>query len=166
MSAEDPATGDRRWQRIERLVGDALALPDAERGAFLDRECGTDAELRREVESLLELAPRAEGFLEPPRLAPGADLGGGGGPGADPWFGRRIGSFELRTLLGAGGMGRVYEAWQDPPGRSAAVKIVNALVASSDRWRFEFEASILARLRHPNIAHLYGRLISMNAAGS
>ena len=54
-------------QSIDRVFWDAaqLASPD-ECAAYLDRECGDDAELRRKVEQLLKARSKAENFLESP----------------------------------------------------------------------------------------------------
>ena len=44
-----------RWERVKELFADVAELPEPERTAFLDRECGDDHELRKEVEQLLEI---------------------------------------------------------------------------------------------------------------
>jgi hypothetical protein len=58
-----------RWQRIESLFHAARALDPDARAAFLVRECATDAELRREVETLLAAAEADPDFLEAAPLA-------------------------------------------------------------------------------------------------
>lgn len=58
-----------RWQRIERLYHDALTRPTAERAAFLAEACSGNDALAREVASLLEQRPSAEGFLGEPAAA-------------------------------------------------------------------------------------------------
>ena len=72
--------------------------------------------------------------------------------------GTRLGSYEVISALGAGGMGEVYRARDTKLGRSVAVKIVReGLAADPDRVaRFEREAKVLASLNHPHIAALYG----------
>ena len=72
--------------------------------------------------------------------------------------GTRLGSYEVLSSLGAGGMGEVYLARDTKLGRSVAVKIVReGLAADPDRVvRFEREAKVLASLNHPHIAALYG----------
>ena len=76
----------------------------------------------------------------------------------DAFVGQRIGVYELRALIGAGGMGRVYRARDTRLQRDVAVKILPASVADdSDRLtRFEREARMLASLNHPNIGAIYG----------
>ena len=71
--------------------------------------------------------------------------------------GARIGAYEIRSLLGTGGMGEVYRARDPKLERDVAIKVVPAAVAQdADRLaRFEREARSLAALNHPNIAQIY-----------
>jgi serine/threonine protein kinase len=72
--------------------------------------------------------------------------------------GTRLGSYEVLTLLGAGGMGEVYRAHDSRLGRDVALKILpEAFRSDPERLaRFEREARALAALNHPNIAAIYG----------
>jgi eukaryotic-like serine/threonine-protein kinase len=72
--------------------------------------------------------------------------------------GTRLGSYEILTLLGAGGMGEVYRAHDSRLGRDVALKILpEAFRSDPERLaRFEREARALAALNHPNIAAIYG----------
>ncbi|HSM19917.1 MAG TPA: serine/threonine-protein kinase, partial [Hyphomicrobiales bacterium] len=72
--------------------------------------------------------------------------------------GTRLGSFEITSLLGAGGMGEVYRATDNQLKRPVAIKVLPAAVAGdADRLaRFQREAEVLAALNHPNIAAVYG----------
>ena len=58
-------TDQEHWRRVDGILEAALELPAGERAEFLERACGGDAELRREVESLLA-HDRADGFLADP----------------------------------------------------------------------------------------------------
>src|SRR5216117_2736147 len=71
--------------------------------------------------------------------------------------GTKLGRYEIRSLLGAGGMGEVYLAQDTKLDRKVALKILPAEVASHrDRMeRFVREAKSAAALNHPNIAHIY-----------
>src|SRR5438552_14318116 len=71
--------------------------------------------------------------------------------------GTKLGRHEIRSLLGAGGMGEVYLAEDTRLHRKIALKILPAEVASNqDRMRrFNQEAQAAAALNHPNIAHTY-----------
>ncbi len=68
----------------------------------------------------------------------------------------KIGHYKVKRLIAAGGMGAVYEAVQEQPRRTVALKIMKQGIASrSSLRRFEYESQILARLRHPGIAQVY-----------
>jgi eukaryotic-like serine/threonine-protein kinase len=149
--------GAERWRRLEEVCQAALERPAEERAAFLAQACGADEELRREAASLLEREGRARGFLETPlgELAVNATYS----PGEPRDFiGRRVGAYEIRARLGAGGMGEVYRAHDHTLGRDVAIKVLPAAF-SADRERlarFEREARLLASLSHPHIGAIYG----------
>jgi len=72
--------------------------------------------------------------------------------------GTRFGSFEILSLLGAGGMGEVYRSRDSRLNRDVALKILPDLFANDpDRLaRFRREAQMLAALNHPNVAAIHG----------
>jgi serine/threonine protein kinase len=72
--------------------------------------------------------------------------------------GTRIGSYEILSALGAGGMGEVYRARDTRLDRDVAIKILpEAFAADAERLaRFQREAKVLAALNHPHIAAVYG----------
>jgi serine/threonine protein kinase/Tol biopolymer transport system component len=145
-----------RWRRVEDLCERALALDSRERPAFLAEACGADEALRREVESLLANASKAERFLDPSALAAAAHVVVN--PPIAALTGRRIGTYEFAGQLGVGGMGEVYRARDTKLGRDVAIKVLPpAFTADRDRLaRFEREARVLASLNHPNVAAIYG----------
>jgi serine/threonine protein kinase/tetratricopeptide (TPR) repeat protein len=139
----------------KRLQSIFLAAEEADdRAAVLDRECGGDAELRRQVEKLLAAhddsaeLPAANGAtgdyasVAIEKLAPGSVFAG---------------RYKLRELLGEGGMGVVYVADQlEPVQRRVALKIIRAnLPTQTLMARFEQERQALALMDHPNIAKVY-----------
>jgi serine/threonine protein kinase len=73
-------------------------------------------------------------------------------------FGTVLGGYEVRDLIGAGGMGEVYKGRDTKLNRSVAIKILPEHFAQdADRLaRFKREAQLLASLNHPNIAAIYG----------
>lgn len=74
----------------------------------------------------------------------------------DPLIGTDLGGVKIVTLIGEGGMGRVYEARQDRPDRAVAVKVIRQGITSEKTLRrFEREAEFLAKLQHPGIAQIY-----------
>src|SRR4051794_19728907 len=72
--------------------------------------------------------------------------------------GTRLGSYEILSALGAGGMGEVYRARDTTLNRDVAIKVLLASVAEDPERlaRFSREAQVLASLNHPLIAHIYG----------
>src|SRR5712692_6974736 len=133
-----------RWRQIEDLYHAAR-----EDRAVLDK---ADPELRREVESLLA-QEKGAGFLESPALEVAAQQLAG-----QDLIGRRIGSYQILSLVGAGGMGEVYRAKDTKLKREVALKVLpEAFAGDPERMaRFQREAEVLASLNHPNIAQIYG----------
>jgi serine/threonine protein kinase len=72
--------------------------------------------------------------------------------------GTKFGSYEVVALIGAGGMGEVYQAHDTKLGRDVAIKVLpEAFAHDAERLsRFQREAKMLAALNHPNIATIYG----------
>jgi serine/threonine protein kinase len=72
--------------------------------------------------------------------------------------GRRLGPYEILSVIGAGGMGEVYKARDTRLNRDVALKVIpEVFAADADRMsRFEREAKLLASLNHPHIAAIYG----------
>ena len=141
-----------RWQLISRIYHEASAQPADARDLFVRQAAAGDSDVERQVRSLLARSAD-DSFLHsrivsagwpddsrPPVLA-----------------GARLGRFEVRGLLGSGGMGEVYRAHDDTLGRDVALKILPPHLEDRDRLaRFEREARVLATLNHPNIAAIYG----------
>ncbi len=140
--------GDERWRRISGLYHAALDRDAKDRGTFLESACAGDESLRAEVESLLRYDD-SDAVLPPVTLPEGA------APGR--LVGRQLGSYEVRALLGAGGMGEVYAAYDPRLKRDVAIKVVPAtLAAHPERLkRLEREARAAAALNHPNILAVY-----------
>jgi tetratricopeptide (TPR) repeat protein len=68
----------------------------------------------------------------------------------------RLGSYRILRLIGEGGMGSVYEAEQEKPRRTVALKVIKPGVVSSQALRrFELESQVLGMLQHPGIARIY-----------
>jgi serine/threonine protein kinase len=72
-------------------------------------------------------------------------------------IGKKILNYEIKSLLGEGGMGNVYLGEHTQLGRKVAVKMLHPKLASNQalRERFKNEASAMAHLQHPNIVALY-----------
>src|SRR5215203_2959683 len=165
--------GAARWQRLEDIVQAALDRPAQERVAFLDQACGGDENLRREAASLAEQDDHAEGFLGTPigALAANAITYSPGGSlfedQSRDLIGSRIGGYEIRSRIGAGGMGEVYRARDHSLHRDVAIKVLpSAFATDLERLaRFEREARLLASLNHPHIGAVYGLAGDSNLRG-
>lgn len=148
---------------VSQLFEKALALPQAERAAFLEQTCREHPEVRQPVEALLSASEWQGEFRDNPQS-----------PGKPPWNptaetqqgltgsqragpGIRLGRYGLIEALGSGGMGEVYRARDEKLERSVAVKVLRPglLTSEAARGRFRREALALARLNHPNLAALY-----------
>ncbi|HVK08826.1 MAG TPA: WD40 repeat domain-containing serine/threonine protein kinase [Gemmataceae bacterium] len=137
----------------ESVFTAALALPESDRAAYLDRACAGNPSLRADIQALLA-AHAASHFLD----RPPADVAATGAfrPTAAA-VGDRVGPYKLLQQLGEGGMGTVYMAEQEEPvRRMVAVKIIRAGADSrSVLARFEAERQALALMDHPNIARVF-----------
>lgn len=143
-----------QWQRTKTIVADALELPHTKRDAFVAETCADDAALRAEVLDLLRSFDTAGDVLSEQGV-PGQTLADAL---ASPGVGRgtRIGRYEVHSLLGSGGMGSVFEAFDTALQRPVALKLLSMGLASTGaRKRFDAEAAALARLDHPNVARVF-----------
>jgi serine/threonine protein kinase/tetratricopeptide (TPR) repeat protein len=137
--------------RANELFLKALELPSAERHAFLDDACAGDAELRAEVESLLEANTCAGSFLESPACDLLATVDE---PPLAERSGSVIGPYKLLEQIGEGGMGLVFVAEQQRPvRRRVALKLIKPGMDTREViTRFEAERQALALMDHANIA--------------
>jgi serine/threonine protein kinase/Tol biopolymer transport system component len=133
-----------RWSQVNDVLHGAMEVPPDKRADYLDHACAADSALRREVESLLAADEQARtSFLE------SAPLG--------LTKGTRLGDYEVRSKLGAGGMGEVYRALDLRLRREVAIKILPGFASSDPERlrRFEQEALATAALNDPNILAVY-----------
>jgi serine/threonine protein kinase len=153
MLPAEPIMTRERWEQITRVYEQVLDQEPLARGAFIAEACGDDAEMRREIETLLAqdeeqgLVDRpvwtiASDLIEPaPSLAPGSALG----------------PYQIDRLVGEGGMGQVFRAIDTRLNRTVAVKILPPSDGIDPllRERFGREAQASASLTHPQICTLY-----------
>ena len=143
-------------EREEGIFRAALALPPHERGAYLDRACAGDHELRRRVEARLQAQGHTKNSTEQPAVSAFDETV------AIPFVpephrekpGDRIGRYELLEKIGEAGMGAVWVAERTEPFRhKVALKLIKSGMDSKKVIaRFEAERQALALMDHPNIA--------------
>jgi WD40 repeat protein/serine/threonine protein kinase len=151
-----------RWEHIKRVFNAAMERPAAERTAFVEQTCGDDAELKREVLSLIQAArPTLEGG--PVRTAGAVNAFANASPSAftavqlTERAGSVVGHYKLLQSIGEGGFGTVFLADQTAPvRRRVALKIIKlGMDTRSVVARFEAERQALALMDHPNIARVF-----------
>src|SRR5712692_5288230 len=144
-----PAFGPDHWRALSPYLDEALDIPPEARAAWLESIREQNPALATDLQTLLKEhhALGDEGFLQ----------GEAALPSPAPLTGQTLGAYTLESPIGQGGMGTVWVARRSD-GRfegCAAVKFLNlALLGGEGEQRFKREGSFLARLAHPNIAHL------------
>lgn len=155
-----------RWRRIAELLGEALEREPSARERFLDEACAGDADLRREVASLLEahdrqgavdrlagdVAPLAARAIEAAAERASSTRGT-----AAPLVGQTVGKYRVLERVGGGGMGIVYKAIDTKLDRTVALKFLQSRLGTDDSAaeRFRLEARAVAALEHPNVCTLH-----------
>ena len=152
-----PPSEMARPRRVFALLAEVCELDSEARERAL-AACG-DLDLAREVRQKLAapqtLAELLIGRLDQPDLADSARR--------SVQVGDVVGPFEIRELLGEGGMGHVFRALQNEPvHREVALKLVRlGRLQTEAQIRFEAERQAMARLDHPNI----GRILEAGTTG-
>ena len=140
-----------RWERLQAIFHEAVALPSGERRGYVESSAAGDRELIAEVLAALDEDERGSPLLDAGvgRLA--APLLDGAQSALD-----QIGPYRFVRVLGEGGMGTVFLAERLDLGTQAAIKILrDAWLSPSRRRRFATEQRTLAALNHPGIARLF-----------
>jgi eukaryotic-like serine/threonine-protein kinase len=145
----------------------------AERAKFLDGACDGNADLRSRVEALLRAHNESDSLLDKTALAPqdhAPTIAYESGAAADdevplgflapatrPDSLGRIGHYEVLQVLGQGGFGIVFRAFDDVLHRVVAVKVLSPQMAATSpaRKRFLREARSSAQVRHENVVQVY-----------
>ena len=162
MKAED-------YARLKRLLFEAAERTGPDRSAYLDQACRGDAELRREVDAILDEEGDPAGIFRTAGAVPPVTLDPEGLDATSSATGRisppsptlgtpkQIGPYRIYERIGEGGMGVVYAAEQMAPiHRKVALKVIKPGMDSGEILaRFEAERQALALMDHPNIAHIH-----------
>jgi serine/threonine-protein kinase len=154
------------WQRIKTIVQAALEIEPDKRARFVAENCSGDEFLLGEVKSLLDSYGKAGDFIQTPAFVGKIEILASNNFPAELAAGKRLGRYEIRSLIGEGGMGAVYLAEDTRLRRKVAIKVLPAdLINNRERLRrFEQEAQAASALNHPNIITIYEIGESENAS--
>jgi serine/threonine protein kinase len=164
----------------ETIFATALEKPSDARAAYLAEACGNDEVLRKRLEGLLAASEKVGNFMADPAGAPAIDpartaaLPASADPGAKltnsddepltfltpssrPDSLGRLGHYEVLQVLGRGGFGIVFRAFDETLQRVVALKVMAPQLAATSpaRKRFLREARSSAQVRHENVVHVY-----------
>jgi TolB-like protein/Flp pilus assembly protein TadD len=141
------------WNKAKEIFAAAAELNPDERIRYLETACEGDAELLKEVTSLLSADDEAGSFMDGSAVDIVADSIAAG----KIEKGRRFGQYEVAGLIGSGGMGEIYLARDTRLNRKVALKILPTGLDDSKKKlkRFEQEAFVVSALNHPNILTIH-----------
>lgn len=144
-----------RWEKMWSVFHEARALPDNQQAEFVRTQCVDDHQLEAEVLKLLSQPP-PDDFLSDEPLVDERE--------ADQLLGTTIGHYHIESVLGEGGMGKVYLAREcGTLDRQVAIKVVRrGMDSESIVKRFLDEQDTLARLQHANIAAVFHAGIALD----
>jgi serine/threonine protein kinase/tetratricopeptide (TPR) repeat protein len=147
----------QRWDIIREIFDAALELPAVERNGYIRGASGGDPDICSDVSLLLEADEEAGDFLESP-MASGGPFGTGFA-GQPPLQSGEIlcDRFRILRMVGEGGMGHVFEAWDLELGRRVALKTIRPEIASEPEAlkRFRREVSLALAITHPNVCRTF-----------
>ncbi len=148
-----------RWKQIDSLVDAALDIPEGERDAFIKQGSHGDADLERAVLELLAAQGQSNEFLRHSamRIVARAIAVDEPTEKSPSLIGQKVATYRIEKLLGAGGMGQVYLAFDEKLRRNVALKILPTEYGKNDERvrRFELEARAISKINHPNIVTIY-----------
>ena len=170
MSDEAVAVRDDQWDRLSTLFELIVSRPSGERASLLEETCGTDAGLRRELESLIAAHDGASAFLDALYTdvvqtaladgAPAADVdraGDGESIAVLGQSGMRIRHYTVHERLGSGGAGVVFRGRDTLLARDVAIKFLAPRVSTDPaaRARLIREAQAASRLENPHVCAIH-----------
>ncbi|HKU73683.1 MAG TPA: serine/threonine-protein kinase [Pyrinomonadaceae bacterium] len=157
-----------RWRKVDELFEAVLEHEPGRRAAFLDQACGSDKDLRREVEKMLDFAKQSEDFIKTDVFDVAAKLitqpRVKTSPTADSIDDARFVSgdvllerYRIVGLLGRGGMGEVYRADDLKLKQAVALKFLpsSLSVDGAALARFYKEVSVARQISHRHVCRVY-----------
>src|SRR6266567_8814469 len=135
--------------RLKQIFADVLEQPADRRASILDEACSSDFDLRKQIEALLaahdqmgDYFARGSGAsIAETSIAEGATL---------------CGRYRIVRLLGHGGTGEVYEAFDQELSIFVALKVLAGVgTDTADHARFRREILISRQITHPNVCHVF-----------
>ncbi|WP_445665699.1 tetratricopeptide repeat protein [Fodinibius sp. AD559] len=154
---------EQRWQKIEQIVDTALTKDKSQREEYILEACEGDKSLQKNVTRLLESIEKSgdTNYLEDPDVHKELRVDlveSANHPSGKSLVGKQIDQYKIKDLIGHGGMGSVYRAEraEDSYQHTVALKVMRVgMDTPANIARFKRERNILAKLNHPNIAHLH-----------
>lgn len=148
-----------RWKQIDELLDAALEVEADRRADFVAEKTAGDADLRDQVLELLKAEHDAGKFLNDSAMHVAAKAMADAETeiSAFAFINKNISTYRTERLLGAGGMGEVYLAYDEKLDRKVALKILPSEFLTNDERvkRFELEARAIGKLNHPGIVTVY-----------
>ena len=151
-----------KYKQVKSIFVEIISLAPEDRDKAIEEKCGSDAELKVELLSLIKSYEDSEEFLE---VESNLDKSPGDNQ-IDRMIGKHIGPFLIEEEAGIGGMGVVYTGRRDDKqfDQKVAIKILrHGFTSEYLLKRFEIERQTLANLQHANIGRLLdgGRLMTV-----
>jgi eukaryotic-like serine/threonine-protein kinase len=142
------------WENLRDIFQTAAELPTNERAPYLDQACAGDPALRQAIESLLKSHEQTDSLATTPAKK---DAAGRLVAASEPGAGNFIGRYRIISMLGEGGMGKVYLAEDTKLHRKVSLKFLSTAFREdlAGLHRFEQEARAVSALNHPNILTIH-----------
>src|SRR5262245_5561639 len=122
-----------RWQKLDRLLEEAMDRPPEQRAAFLVEACAGDDQLRSEIEAIIKAYEKGT-LLDNSALQHAAKQMAADDSSLAPSLsltGRTLSHYDVISMMGAGGMGEVYLAKDRTLKRDVALKILQPHLAQN-----------------------------------
>jgi eukaryotic-like serine/threonine-protein kinase len=145
------------WAKLAKVFHQALEQPEAQRDAFVAKVCSDDPDLERELRSILYADKLASRFLDTPAVP---QFGSSPSPTQTAVLseGELLSNrFEIIRLLGRGGMGQVFEAFDRELQEKIAIKVLDPEISThaESMSRFRKEVQLTRRVTHPNVCRTF-----------